>query len=125
MSKLIYKAKSYAIRGAAMRVHAEMGSGFLEAVYHECLDIEFEDAEVPAESEKELPIRYKRRKLKKRYIADFVCFGKIIVELKCIKAITDVERAQAINYLKATGFKLALIINFSTSGKLEIERIVL
>lgn len=125
MGKLIYEAESFAIRGAAMRVHSEMGSGFLEAVYQECLAIEFEESDVPSLGEHELPLQYKRRKLKKRYIADFVCFDKIIVELKCIKAITDVERAQALNYLKATGFKLALIVNFSTKGHLEIERVVL
>src|SRR5690606_941040 len=115
----------YAIRGAAMRVHAEMGSGFLEAVYQECLAIEFEESGIPAEGEKDLQLVYRNRKLKKRYIADFVCHGKIVVELKCIRAITDTERAQAINYLRATGYKLAFIINFSTKGALEIERIVL
>jgi len=125
MGKLLYEAESYAIRGCAMRVHSEMGSKFLEAVYQECMAIELADSGIPFDEQKELELRYKGRKLKKKYIADFVCNGQIIVELKCIEKIGKVEIAQAMNYLKATGFRLALIINFSTKGEMQFERVVL
>jgi GxxExxY protein len=125
MGKLIFEEESYAIRGAAMEVLNEMGSGFLEAVFQECLEILFTEKGIPFEAQKDLPIRFRQRVLKKKYVADFVCFGTIIVELKTVKAITEIERAQAINYLKATGFKLALLINFNPNGKLEFERVVL
>jgi GxxExxY protein len=125
VGKLLYEAESFAIRGAAMKAHSELGCGFLEAVFHEALCIEFTGAGIPFQPEQPLKIRYRDRVLNKTYIADFVCYDKIIVELKCLKKITDIERAQALNYLKVTGFRLALIVNFSPLGNLEIERIVL
>jgi GxxExxY protein len=124
MSKLLYEAETYEIRGAAMRVHAELGSGFLEAVYQEAMEIESELGNLPFVGEPRLRIRYRDRFLRKEYIPDFLFYDKVVVELKCIKQITDIERAIAHNYLKATGYRLALIINFSPTGNLEIERVI-
>ena len=108
-----------------MRVHAEMGSRFLEAVYQECMGIELTESRIPFQEQQELGLTHRGHKLKKKYVADFVCHGKIIVEWKCVDSIGRIEVAQAMNYLKATGFRLALIINFSTKGELQIERVVL
>jgi len=118
---LIYKDEVYRIVGAAMNVSNTLGSGFLEAVYQEALEIEFQDNGVPFESQKRIKISYKNRVLNKDYIADFVCFGNIIVEIKAIKQITGIEEAQLINYLKATKLPLGLILNFG-SEKLEWKR---
>ena len=118
---LIYKDEVYRIVGAAMNVSNTLGSGFLEAVYQEALEIEFQDSDVPFESQKRIQISYKNRVLNQDYIADFVCFDNIIVEIKAIKQITGIEEAQLINYLKATKLPLGLIINFG-SPKLEWKR---
>lgn len=122
---LIYSDESYALRGAAMKVYNTLGYGFLEAVYQEALAIELEKRGIPFEREKELSIFYEGHPLKKKYIADFVCFDKIIVELKAVKELDDSHRSQIYNYLKATGFKLGLLINFGNYKKVEIERRVL
>jgi GxxExxY protein len=116
--------QTYAIIGAAMEVHRELGCGFLEAVYHDAMEIEFIDRGLPYEREVDLPIYYKGRLLPSRYRADFVCFGNVIVELKAIKTLGDIERAQCLNYLKSTGFHRALLINFGAIS-LEYERFVL
>lgn len=121
---LIYPEESYAIRGAAMRVYNVLGSGFLEAVYQEALEIELDRRHIPYEREKELEICYDGIKLGKKYIADFVCYGKIILELKAVKELDDSHRSQLYNYLKATGFKLGFLINFGKYDELQIERIV-
>ena len=118
---LIYKDEVYRIVGAAMNVSNTLGSGFLEAVYQEALEIEFQDSDVPFVSQKRIQISYKGRVLNQDYIADFVCFDNIIVEIKAIKEITGIEEAQLINYLKATKLPLGLIINFG-SPKLEWKR---
>lgn len=118
---LIYKDEAYRIVGAAINVSNTLGSGFLEAVYQEALEIEFQDSDVPFESQKRIQISYKNRVLNQDYIADFVCFDNIIVEIKAIKQITGIEEAQLINYLKATKLPLGLIINFG-SPKLEWKR---
>lgn len=125
MGKLLLEAETYAIRGAAIEVHRELGFGFLEAVYQEALEIEFADRGIPFEPQKALSIRYKQRQMQKKYIPDFVCHAQIIVEIKCVPKLGDVEMAQMINYLKATGYKVGLLINFGSKGKLEIERVVL
>lgn len=122
MAELLYKDETYAIRGAAIEVHKRLGHGFLEAVYQEALEIELRFRGIPFESQKRLEVVYRDQVLKKGYVADLVCYGKIILELKCIPAITDVERAQPLNYLTATGMRVGLIINFGSRGKLEIER---
>lgn len=125
MAELLFEYETYAIRGCAMKVHAEMGSKFLEAVYQECMEVVLAESNIPFVSQAELALSFRGRTLRKKYIADFVCFDKIIVELKCVERIGPLEIAQALNYLKATGYRLALIVNFSTRGPLEVERVVL
>src|SRR6266702_1698764 len=112
MSKLILKDEVYAIIGAAMEVHREKGCGFAEAVYQECMEIELADRKIPALPLQEMVIHYKGRRLKKTYIADFLAHGKIIVELKALDALTSREEAQVINYLKASGLEVGVLINF-------------
>ena len=121
---LIYSAESYAINGAAMEVYNQLGHGFLERVYQEALEKEFLLRGIPFEREKLLTISYKGEKLKQTYKADFVCYGKIIVELKAVSELTDAHRSQVYNYLHATGFRLGIILNFGFSNGLERERIV-
>jgi GxxExxY protein len=120
---LIYKKESYKIIGAAMEVHKELGPGFLEAVYQEALEIEFQKQGIPYEREKLLTIYYKDMKLKKRYSADFVCYEKIIVELKALSDLTSKDEAQVLNYLKTTKLKLGLLINLG-SKSLQYKRLV-
>ena len=107
-----------------MKVHRTLGSGFLEAVYQEALEIEFNRLNIPYEREKELSITYNGLELKQTYKADFLCYNKIIVELKAVTCLDNVHRAQTINYLKATNFKLGLLINFGDTEELIWERIV-
>ena len=121
---LIYKNEVYKIIGACMEVHNNLGTGFLEPIYQEALEHEFEWRCITFEREKELKVRYKSIVLNKRYIADFVCYDNIILELKATKEFNDAYYAQVINYLKATGFKLALLVNFG-KPKLEYRRIIL
>ena len=119
-----YKEECYKIIGAAMKVYRTLGSGFLEAVYQEALEIEFNRLNIPYEREKELSITYNGLELKQTYKADFLCYNKIIVELKAVACLDNVHRAQTINYLKATNFKLGLLINFGDTEELIWERIV-
>jgi GxxExxY protein len=125
MNKIVYEKESYAIIGACFNVYKAMGCGFLEPVYQECLDIEFEFQGIPFLSQQELKLKYRERELKQRYKPDFVCYDKIIVELKAVSKVTDEHRAQVLNYLYATGLKLGLLVNFGHYPKLEYERIVL
>ncbi len=104
--------KTYAIIGAAMEVHSALGCGFLEQVYHEALSVEFTARAVQFQSESVLPVSYKGLQLKTHYRADFICFDDVIVEIKAIKHITNIEEAQLLNYLKATGLGTGLILNF-------------
>ncbi|MEI6234838.1 MAG: GxxExxY protein [Planctomycetota bacterium] len=122
MDDILFPKESYAINGAAMDVFNTLGRGFLEAVYQEALAIEFTSRGIPFEPQKELSIRYKTHYLAKKYIADFFVYGKIVVELKAQKCITDIDRAQTINYLKATGCELGIVINFG-GEKIEILRL--
>jgi len=105
-----------------MAVHRELGCGFLEKVYQEALERELIEAGIPYQREAQLPILYKGKPLEQQYVADFICFKKIIVELKAISKITDIERAQVINYLKATNFELGLLANFGETS-LKVERL--
>lgn len=121
---LIYKTEAYKIIGAAMEVHKELGPGFLEAVYQEALEIELHKQKIPYEREKLMNIFYRGIKLKKRYAADYVCYDKIIVEVKALSALSSDHEAQILNYLKTTSLKLGLLINFGTKS-LQYKRLVL
>lgn len=123
MNNLIYKEESYKIIGACFEVHKFLGNGFLEAVYQEALEIEFQAQNIPYEREKILTIQYKNKILDKKYIADFVCFEKIIIELKALSQLTSEHESQVLNYLKSTGFKLGLLVNFGESS-LKYKRLV-
>ena len=120
---LLYEKETYSIIGAAMEVHQELGNGFLEAVYQEALEKEFLEKRIPYEREVPLIIHYKNKPLNKHYIADFICYGKIIIELKALSTITPEHKAQLVNYLTATRLKLGLIINFGNKS-LEYKRII-
>ena len=120
---IIYKLESYEIMGACFEVYKEKGSGFLESVYQECLEIELGERKVPIQVQPELLLTYKSRPLKSRFKPDFICYDKIILELKAVTALTDEHRAQVQNYLRATKMKLGLLVNFSHHPKIEYERI--
>ncbi len=124
MGELIYEELSYKIRGALFEVYKEKGCGFLKDVYQECLEIELGMQKIPFESQYPLKLKYKGRPLQKRYIPDFICFGKIIIEIKAAKELNDEHRAQVHNYLRATGYKLGLLVNFGHHPQIQIERIV-
>ena len=115
--------QTYAIIGAAMEIHRQLGHGFLEAVYQEAAVIEFSLKQVPFQREVALPINYKNILLPIHYRADFVCFSEIIVEFKALSRLSGVEEAQLLNYLKATGLKRGLLINFGASS-LQYKRLV-
>ncbi len=114
----------YAVIGAAVEVHKELGPGFLEAVYQEAMEIELAMRGIPFESQKSLKLCYKGQLLKKEYIPDLLCFGKLIVDLKAMDRLSGKEEAQILNYLKASGLKVGLLINFGSSPKLEWRRYV-
>ena len=124
MAKLIYEDESFKIIGACMEVHKELGSGFLEGVYQEALAVEFKKQNIPFEREKEINISYKGINLNKKYISDFICNDKILLELKALSKLTSEHESQVLNYLKATGFKLGLLINFGEPS-LKVKRIIL
>ena len=114
MAELIFKAESYKIIGACLNVHKKLGSGFLESVYSEALEIEFRKTEIPYQREKRLPVFYEDLKMKKYFVADFVCFESIILELKATKFTTEADFKQTLNNIKATHFQLGILINFGT-----------
>jgi GxxExxY protein len=122
---LLYYEEVFNIIGVAIEVHKELGSGFLESVYEEAMVIESNKRQIPQETQVKIPIFYKGQKLNKEFIADYIGYNKIIVEFKCIPKLTNIEEAQIINYLKATGIKLGLLINFGSHGKLEWKRYIL
>jgi len=124
MADLKYEEESYRIRGAIFEVYREMGCGFLEAVYQECLEKELSKQGIPFVAQRELALHYKGDLLKQIYKPDFICFERIIVELKAVKDLAGEHRAQVHNYLKATGLELGLLVNFGHYPKVEIERIV-
>ena len=115
--------ETYKVLGACFEVYNEKGCGFLEAVFQECLEIELEMQGIPFEAKKALKLEYKGRPLKKRYEADFVCFDKVLIEIKAVSALTDEHRAQVLNYLAATGLEVGLLANFGHYPKLQYERI--
>ena len=120
----LFEQETYKIIGACMAVHRELGNGFLESVYQEALSIEFLESAIPFEKEKRLQIAYRDILLTKCYYADFVCFDKIIIELKAVESLMDQHKAQVLNYLKATGFRLGLLINFGAPS-LQYKRVIL
>ena len=121
--KLIYKTESYAIIGACMEVHRHLGHGFLEAVYQEALAIELTEQKIPFVRESALEIQYKSVPLQKTYNADFICYDKILLELKALSELSNDHTGQVLNYLKATHFKLGILVNFGKPS-LEYKRIV-
>jgi len=123
--KFLFKEEVFRIIGAAIEVHKELGPGFLESVYEEAMKYESEDRQIPFESQVRIPVYYKGKKMEKEFTADYIGYRGIIAEFKCIPGLTKVEEAQIINYLKATRFKVGLLINFGSHGKLEWKRYVL
>ena len=121
-SNILFKEESYRIIGAAMEVHRVLGCGFVEAIYQEALEKEFALRNIPFEREKELSVNYKGNTLSKSFKADFICYNKIILELKAVKEFADEHYAQIYNYLRASGMDLGILINFGTAS-IEFERV--
>lgn len=115
--------ETYAILGTAMEFHRELRSGFLEGVYQDSVEIEFKERGIPFTREHPIPVDYKGQALGTPYRADFLCYGSVIVELKAIKALSDIESAQVLHYIKATGFERALLINFG-APRLDYKRFI-
>ena len=123
--QLLFRDETYAIRGAVFEVYREMGCGFLEAVYQECMEKELVRRGIPFVAQQELKLRYKGEPLKQTYKPDLICFDSIIVELKALSSTTGEHQAQVLNYLKATGIRLGLLVNFGCHPKATVERLVL
>lgn len=124
MTELLYKEEVYQIIGAAMEVYNQLGNGFLESVYQDALAIELTMRNIPFKEQVPLEISYKGQPIRHRYTPDMLLFDKIIVELKAISTLGRVEEAQLLNYLKATGMRLGILINFGSAGKIEWKRII-
>lgn len=122
--ELVAKDEVYAIVGAAMEVHNELGAGFAEAVYQEAMEIELRLREIPFERQARLLISYKGTQLSSFFVADLICYGRVIVEIKAIRETTARDEAQTINQLKATGLHVGLLINFGDPGRLDWQRFV-
>jgi GxxExxY protein len=125
MKEIIFKEEVYAIVGAAMDMYWQLGRGFLEPVYQEALGIEFRRRRIPFEAQQDIVILYKGEALEKTYIADFICYEKIIVELKALEGLCGRDLGQLLNYMKATRFNLGLLINFGSPVRLEWHRYVI
>ena len=121
---IIYRGECYKVMGACFEVYKEKGCGFVEPVYQECLSLELASQDIPFQEQIELKLTYKGYPLVQTYKPDFICYGKIILEIKAVSALNDKHRAQVHNYLKATDIKLGLLVNFGHHPKLEWERIV-
>jgi GxxExxY protein len=124
MAELIYKEESYRIIGACFEVYKQKGIGFTEPIYQECLEMELALQDIPFVSQSDLQLEYKGALLKQTFKPDLICYGKIIVEIKAVENLIDIFRAQTLNYLNATGYDLALLVNFGHFPKLEYERLV-
>ena len=125
MNQLLFKEETFAIRGAVFEVYREMGCGFLESVYQECLEKELRSKGIPCVAQPELKLSYKCESLLQTYKPDLICFEQIIVELKAVKDIAPEHKAQILNYLKASNLRLGLLVNFGSHPKVQIERFIL
>jgi len=123
--KVLFKEACFGIQGAVFEVYREMGPGFLEAVYQECLERELRTRGIPFERQPALPLAYKNEALEQCYRPDLVCCGQIIVELKAVRTLLPEHHAQVFHYLKATGYRLGLLVNFGCYPKAKVERIIL
>jgi len=123
-AELIYKEESYAIIGACFEVYKNKGCGFHEPIYHECLEIKFEFQRIPFLSKSPQTLQCRGRTLVQTFNPDFICYGKIIVEIKAVSALADEHRAQLLNYLSATSCALGLLVNFGHYPKIEYERLI-
>ncbi len=122
--RLVFREESYRIIGACFEVYKDKGNGFLEPVYQECLAMEPAEQRIPFEEKPRLRLEYKGRPLKQEYVPDFLCIEEIILEIKAVKRLADEHRARIINYLKATGKQLGLLVNFGHYPRIEHERFV-
>lgn len=123
--KILYKDECYQIQGAVFEVYRQMGCGFLEAVYQECLEKELVRCGIPFVAQQELKLHYKGEPLRQTYKPDLICFNSIILELKALSSISGEHKAQVLNYLKATGMRLGLLVNFGSHSKATVSRIIL
>lgn len=122
--ELVYAEETFRVRGAIFEVQRSMGGGYLEAVYQECLGLEFAARSIPFVGLRPLELRYKGQLLRQRYTPDFVCFDRIIVELKAVRELAPQHRAQLLNYLRGTGLSVGLLVNFGPQTA-KVERVVL
>ena len=122
---ILYKDECYQIQGAVFEVYREMGCGFLEAVYQECLERELKLRNIPFVAQSTLQLNYKGEALTQIYKPDLICFDSIVIELKAVSAICGEHQAQVLNYLKATGKRLGLLVNFGSYPKATVDRLVL
>ncbi|HEY4245875.1 MAG TPA: GxxExxY protein [Lacunisphaera sp.] len=120
---IVHEKESYAVMGACFTVYKDKGCGLTESIYQECVEIEFEYLNLPMSAQPQLPVIYRGRTLKHRFIPDFICYGKVILEIKAVSKLTDEHRAQVLNYVHATGYELGLLVNFGHHPKIEYERI--
>lgn len=125
MKKLIYPEESYAIMGACFNVYKDKGCGYTEPIYQVCTEIELEYQAIPSHAQKRMKLTYRGKELRHTFKPDFICYDKIVVELKAVSQIIDEYRAQVLNYLNATGYQLGLLVNFGHYPKVEYERIIL
>ena len=121
---ILFREESYAIMGACFEVYKRKGCGFTEPMYQECLEIELELQRIPFVVQKSIALQYRGRPLKHRFQPDFVCYEKIVLEIKAVSSLTDEHQAQVLNYLSATGHQLGLLVNFGHHPKVEYERIL-
>ena len=125
MAELLFKEEVYAIVGAGIEVYNELGAGFLESVYQEAMEIELGNRGIPLQPQVPLRIKYKERVLEKQFCADLICYRATLVELKAIEQTTKRDEAQVLNYLRATGLRVGVLINFGDPGRLDWTRLVL
>jgi GxxExxY protein len=123
--RLVHADDVFRIQGAVFEVNRLMGSGFLEAVYQECLALEFEARHIPFVACPKMALAYKGTALRQYYAPDFICFGRVIVELKAVSEFAPEHRAQVLNYLSASGLRVGLLVNFGCAPKARIERLIL